>query len=62
MPALWPNLVAIMNLEKSNYLPADVANIVLKLISIRRNTFLNSAVRSNEDYILWENPEEEHPT
>ena len=62
MPALWPNLVAIMNLEKSNYLPADVANIVLKLISIRRNTFVNSAVRSNEDYILWENTEQEHPT
>ena len=62
MPALWPNLVAILNLENVNFLPDDVANIVLKLISIRRDTFDNAAERTQEDYIAWENPEEEHAT
>ena len=62
MPALWPNLVDILNLENANYLPDDVSCIILTLIEIRRNTFLHAAVRSEDDYIDWEDPDKEHPT
>jgi hypothetical protein len=51
MPALWPNLIEILNLENANYLPGDVSSIILKMIHIRRNTFLHSATRSSDDYI-----------
>ena len=36
MPALWPNLVDILNLEHTVYLPEDVSRIILKLIEIRK--------------------------
>ena len=62
LPALWPNILEIVNLEKSEYLPQDMSRIILKMIQIRRNTFRNSAERLDEDYIHWESPEEEHPT
>jgi hypothetical protein len=62
MPALWPNLLEILNLENSKYLPLDVSSIIVKLVEIRRSTFLNAAVRTEEDYIVWEDPELEHPT
>ena len=62
MPALWPNLVDILNLEGTNYLPEAVSDIILKLVEIRKKTFQNAAVRNTEDYIYWENPEDEHPT
>ena len=62
MPALWPNLIDILNVENSKYLPVDVASIIIKLIEIRRNTFLNAAVRSEDDYVDWEDPDMEHPT
>lgn len=62
LPALWPNLIDILNLEKTSYLPEDVSNIILKLIDIRKNTFLTAAVRSSDDYVDWEDKEEEHPT
>ena len=61
MPALWPNLIDILNLENANYLPGDVSSIILKMIQIRRTTFLHSATRSSDDYIEWEDPEIEHP-
>ena len=32
------------------------------MIHIRRNTLLNSAARSSDDYIELEDPEIEHPT
>ena len=54
MPALWPNLIDILNLENANYLPGDVSSIILKMIQIRRTTFLHSATRSSDDYIEWE--------
>ena len=50
LPALWPNLINILNLEKSDFLPGDVSAIISKLIWIRRNTFLTAAVRSDDDY------------
>ena len=62
MPALWPNLVDILNLEHTVYLPEDVSRIILKLIEIRKSTFINAATRSTEDYIDWEDPDSEHPT
>ena len=37
-------------LERAEYLPNDVSDIVKKLIHIRRNTFLNAAARSPDDY------------
>ena len=62
MPALWPNLVDILNLEHTVYLPEDVSRIILKLIEIRKSTFRNAATRSTEDYIDWEDLATEHPT
>ena len=62
MPALWPNLIDILNLENASYLPGDVSSIILKMIHIRRNTFLHAAVLSSDDYIEWEDQEIEHPT
>ena len=62
MPALWPNLVDIFNMEHTVYLPEDVSRIILKLIEIRKSTFRNAATRSTEDYIDWEDPATEHPT
>ena len=34
LPALWPNLIDILHLEKTNFLPDDVGAIILKLIWI----------------------------
>lgn len=62
LPALWPNIISILNLEKSDYLPGDVSVIISKLIFIRRNTFLTAAVRSDDDYVKWEDSEQEHST
>ena len=62
LPALWPNLIDILNLEKSNFLPDDVGAIVLKLIWIRRNTFIPAAVCASDDYVKWGNKEQEHST
>ena len=62
MPALWPNFIDILNLENASYLPGDVSSIILKMIHMRRNTFLHAAVLSSDDYIEWEDQEIEHPT
>ena len=62
MPALWPNLLNIIFIEKTNFLPGDVAEIVKKLIVIRRTTFLTAAARSPDEYIEWEDKEEENST
>ena len=62
LPALWPNLLEILNLEKSKFLPHDVSEIVLILIRIRRDTFRNAAERQDEEYIPWTSIGEEHPT
>ena len=62
MPALWPNVIDVLNLENSKYLPDKVSAIILKLIEIRQNTFLHAALRTEDDYIDWEDPEQEHPT
>ena len=62
LPAFWPILTDILDLEGKKYLPIDVSRIVLKLLEIRTNTFLNAAERQNCDYKYWGSPDEEHPT
>ena len=56
MPALWPNLLE--NLSK--YITDEVSSIIVKLIEIRRKTFLTAATRTEDDYIGWEDSELEH--
>ena len=62
LPAFWPLLTDILDLEGTKYLPASIAAIVLKLILIRKNTFINATARNNDDYIDWPSPQEEDPT
>ena len=62
LPALWPNIIEILHLEKSVYLPDDVSAIIIELIKIRKKTFSTAAVRSPDDYVEWEDIEVEHPT
>ena len=62
LPALWPNLVDILELETTEFLQNEISSIVLKMISMRRTTFENAAERHNEDYIVWPTPEDDHPT
>lgn len=45
LPALWPILVSICEFEKVNKFPTDVAVLVTKLVSIKKNTFLNASQR-----------------
>ena len=61
-PALWPNTLDILTLEKVKYLPGDVSAILLKLVEIRRNTFTNAANRAASEYVDWEDQEKEHQT
>ena len=43
LPAIWPDLDAMCNLENSEYLPKQVSNILLKLLKIRYlNIIFNS--------------------
>ena len=53
LPAIWPNLLEILNIEKSKFLPIDVAAIVLKHIEIRRSTFRQAIVREDDEYTPW---------
>ena len=62
LPALWPNLMDIMELEATEYLPIEVSNILIRLIEIRRSTFQNASEREDDDYVRWATPGEEHPT
>ena len=62
LPALWPNLLDILNLEKCKFLPPDISAIVLRLVKIRNETFQNAAQRQDSDYTSWPNIGEEHPT
>ena len=59
---MWPQLVDICNLDNSNFLPPDIAKIVLILLAIRKNTFKNSPQRFAEDYISYESEFNEDPT
>ena len=53
-PPLWNNLHEILVLENSdNWLPDDVAAVVLALINKRISTFENSAERFSTDYVRY---------
>ena len=54
LPALWPDLLDILNRLDSTYLPLQVSAIVKKLIEIRRNIFINSPDRYSADYFEYE--------
>ena len=62
LPALWPDLDEMCNLDKTVFLPKAVSRVILRLLKIRQDTFLQATPRTNADYVSWPNPEEEHPT
>ena len=52
LPPFWMDLESILKFEPSSrFLPADVANIVKKMLQIRVDIFENSVQRRNTDYI-----------
>ena len=57
LPALWNLLSIILKFEKTTYLHQDISNIVKKLIKMRTAIYDNSAQRSNDDYVPWEDPD-----
>ena len=59
LPAIWPDLDEMCILENSVFLPREVSRIVLRLLKIRKDTFLKATPRTNTDYVAWPNPEEE---
>ena len=59
---MWPNVIDILDIEKSEFLPNNLSNIVLSMIDIRIGTFQNSTRRNDDDYISWPSPEIDHPT
>ena len=54
IPVFWRLLNSICVFEESNFLPKDVATIVLKMIHIRNETF--KVQRYKEDYIEYKEP------
>ena len=62
LPAIWPLLDDICSLEKSKFLPVLVSRIVLRILKIRFNTFIQAPTRPNSSYFSWSDPLGEHPT
>ena len=58
LPAFFPILVRICDLEGSDFLPPDVSGVILSLIKIRLNTFSKSEQRFAEDYIPYDKTED----
>ena len=56
LPAIWSTLLNILNLEKLNFLPDDVSNIVQKLITMKTEIISKAPERFSENYIYldWE--------
>ena len=59
IPAIWPLLVKLKNSTKLGYLPPDVSSVMLTLLKIRKETFSQSPIRYEADYIPWFNPNNE---
>ena len=57
LPVFWNLLLKILLYENSSFLPRTVSNIVLKLLTIRHNTYTKSTPRYKEDYISYSGPE-----
>ena len=49
-------------IENTKFLPKEVSEVVIILLTIRDETFHNASKRSNTDYFLWTDPIREHPT
>ena len=63
LPALWPDLQEILNVEGSLFLPPEVSAILKKLIKIRNGIYVNSPNRYDEDVYDYPWDElSEHPT
>ena len=54
LPAIWPILLSIMNLENTTYLPPYVARLILALLKKRSETFKKSCMRYSDDYIPYD--------
>ena len=54
IPALWNNVLLIIQYEKSTFLPKIVSNLILKLLKIRNQTFSTAETRYKEDYFAYE--------
>ena len=59
LPVLWPMLNDICNQEQTSFLPPAVSKIVLKLLDIRRDSFVKCDSRQDANYIPYDGPE--HP-
>ena len=62
LPALWPIIDSICELEETKFLPRVVSKVILSLLKIRVTTFENATKRSNSDYFLWPDQSVEHPS
>ena len=60
LPVLWQMLNDVCNLEQTSFLPQTILRIILKLLKIRMNSFLQSTSRTDAEYIPYDGPE--HPT
>ena len=59
LPTIFPILVQICTLEKSDYLPETLTIIMKKLIYIRQNTFDKAPVRFTTDYPEYTKPKDD---
>ena len=50
IPNVWKNVIDILNLESSKWLPEAVSAILKKAIEMREEIFVNSPPRSEADY------------
>ena len=53
-PALWPQLEEILNLTDRVFLPDAVAEVIKKVIEMRRNIFESACNRSSDDYVRYD--------
>ena len=54
IPSFWHILMSICELENTSFLPIPVANIVLALLKVRKQTFSKAPQRFTEDYVRYE--------
>ena len=59
---MWSHLRDVCNHEDNNFLPDDIARIVLKLLEIRRQSFRKTPQRYAEDYFKYTGEYNEHQT
>ena len=61
IPALWPLLCKILNLEKARWLPDDLSLVVKALIRVRNQTFTSAKKRYSHNYTPYPANLGEHP-